>query len=469
MKRLAVVILAAGQGTRMKSKRAKVLHPLMGRPMIAYPIGTAKSLKADRVVVVIGVQGDQVKQALARKRVRFAVQKEQKGTAHAVRAAMPALKGFSGDVVVIYGDGPLLRPETLKKLVALHRRKKADMTLLTVELENPAGYGRIIRNNKGNVTGIVEQKDCTPGQRAIKESNPGIYCYRSDFLKKALPKVKNNNRQKEYYLTDLVQIAVEGGKRVASTKVSDATELIGINSRWEMANAEALLRERINKAHCLAGVTIEDPENTWIEPGVKIGKDAVIERGARICGDTVIGPGCAIEMNVRIEDSVIKKGARIRQGSVIEESEVKEGAQVGPMAHLRPGSVIGKNARIGNFVETKKAIIGDETKASHLTYIGDAQIGKDVNIGCGFITCNYDGEKKWKTIIEDHVFVGSDSQTVAPVRIKKGAYIGSGSTIARDIPAGALAMTRAPLAIKKEWVAKKKAVKTKKSSKKKRK
>jgi bifunctional UDP-N-acetylglucosamine pyrophosphorylase/glucosamine-1-phosphate N-acetyltransferase len=469
MRKLAVVILAAGQGKRMKSKRAKVLHPLMGRPMIAYPLATAEALKAERVVVVIGVQADRVRQALAKRKVRFAVQKEQKGTAHAVRAAMPSFKGFSGDVIVIYGDGPLLRPETLRKLVALHRRKKADMSLLTVEFENPTGYGRIIRDNKGKVTGIVEEKDCAPEQRKIKESNPGIYCYRSDFLKKALPKVRNNNKQKEYYLTDLVKIAVNAGNKVGSIKAADPAELIGINSRSELAQAAALIRERINSGHCAAGVTIEEPEKTWIEPGVKIGRDSVIEGGARLCGDTVVGPGCVIEKDARIEDSVIKKGARIRQGSVIEGSEVKEGAQVGPMAHLRPGSVIGRNARIGNFVETKKARIGDASKASHLTYIGDAKVGKDVNIGCGFITCNYDGEKKWMTVIEDGVFVGSDTQTVAPVKIGKGAYIGSGSTITRDIPPGSLAMTRAPLAVKKRWAAKKVAAKKEKPGKKRKK
>jgi bifunctional UDP-N-acetylglucosamine pyrophosphorylase/glucosamine-1-phosphate N-acetyltransferase len=408
---------------------------------------------------VVGVQADKVKVALEEARVRLALQKEQKGTAHAVRAALPTLKGFAGDVLVLYGDSTLLRTETLKELVRTHRGKKADMTLITADLADPFGYGRIIRDGRGAIRGIVEQKDCTPEQRAIHEFNPGIYCYRSDFLKAALPRVKNHNRQKEYYLTDLVEIAVKAGKRVASLKIADVSELMGINSRWELALVAAELRARINRAHCLAGVTIEDPATTWIGPEVTIGKDAVIEPGARLSGRTQIGAGCVIEMNARIEDSRIRKGARIKAGSVLEECEVGEGTQVGPMAHLRPGSVIGRDVRIGNFVETKKALIADGAKLSHLTYAGDAEIGKNVNIGCGFITCNYDGVHKHKTVIEDDVFVGSDTQTVAPVRIGKGAYIGSGSTITRDIPPGALALTRAPLVIKEGWVKKRKAKK----------
>lgn len=457
MKNLAVVILAAGQGTRMKSKLAKVLHPLLGRPMITYPLAAAAGLKPDRTVVVIGVQGDQLQAALAGRGLRFALQREQKGTGHALMAAMPALKGFQGDVVVFYGDAPLLRPETLQALVAKHRRAKADMTLLTVLFQNPFGYGRIIRDAKGRVQKIVEEKDCAPAERALKESNPGIYCYRADFLKFALPKVKNQNRQREYYLTDLVQIAVENKKRVASITIADERELVGVNSRADLAQAAAVLRERINLAHCLAGVTIESPETVYIEPSVQIAPDTVIEAGARLSGDTVIASDCYVEMNARIENSRLARGARVKQGSVLEESEVAEGAQVGPMAHLRPGSVIGPDARLGNFVETKKARIGAGAKISHLTYVGDAVVGKNVNLGCGFITCNYDGEKKWTTVIEDDVFVGSDSQAVAPVKLGRGAYIGSGSTITRNIPPGALALTRAPLVVKEGWVKKKKA------------
>jgi len=373
-----------------------------------------------------------------------------------VMAAMPQLARFSGDVVVVYGDCPLLSARTIKDLVSAHRRQKADLTLLTVDLDDPTGYGRIIRDHKGDILAIVEQKDCNSKERGIREANPGIYCYGSNFLKNQIKKLKNRNAQKEYYLTDLVGLAVSGGFRVASIKASDPEELMGINTRYELARAARSMQRRINREHCEAGITIEDPENTRIEPGVKIGKDARIETGARLCGSTVIGPKCVIEMNVRIEDSVIKKNVRVKQGSVIEESEVGEGTQVGPMAHLRPGSVVGKDVRIGNFVETKKAKIGDGTKISHLTYVGDAEVGRNVNIGCGFITCNYDGENKWLTVIEDDVFVGSDTQTVAPVKIGKGAYIGSGSTITKDVPAGSLALTRASLTVKKAWAKNKK-------------
>jgi len=463
MKNLAVVVLAAGEGTRMKSERAKVLHPVLGRPMVSYPLEVARALKPEKTVVVVGVQAKQVKDALQDYDLSFALQKEQKGTGHAVLSALPALKGFDGDVLVFYGDGPCLRAETLKGLVSLHRKRKAKMSLLTVMLDGPAGYGRIVRDEAGNIRGIVEQKDCTEKQKEIKEANPGLYCYEAGFLKNNLKKLKNDNRQKEYYLTDLVEMAVNSGLKVASGRVEDPAEVLGVNSRWELAKVEGVLKQRINKNHCLAGVTIESPETVHIAPEVKIGIDAVIEPGVRLCGVTRIGKGAHIEMNSRLTDTVVEEGARVKTGSVLEECTVRSGAQVGPMAHVRPGSEIGKNAKLGNFVETKKALIGEGAKISHLSYVGDAEIGKRVNLGCGFITCNYDGTNKWKTVIEDDAFVGSDSQTVAPVTIGKGSYIGSGSTITADVPPGSLSMTRSPQIVKQEW-AKKKAANTKRPS-----
>ncbi len=477
MKGLAVIILAAGEGTRMKSDTAKVLHPLMGKPLVYYALEAAKALEPERLVVVVGDQADQVKAELADQGVRFALQKEQKGTAHAVAKAMPSLKGFKGQVMVIYADTPLVRAKTLKSLAAMHRGKKAAITLMTAKVSGPYGYGRIMRDHKGRIKAIIEEKDCTPGQRSIKEINPGMYCYDTEFLKSALPKVKNKNKQGEYYLTDLVQIAVDSGVSPASAMIGDNSEIMGVNSRWDMAKVTAALISRINHQHARSGVTIVSQENTYIQPGVKIGKDTVVEPGAWIEGRTKIGSGSKVEMQARIknsklasgvvvemcsriEDSTVEKGARIKTGSVIEESRVGQGSQVGPMAHLRPGSVIGKDARIGNFVETKKALIKEGAKSSHLSYIGDAEVGRRVNLGCGFITCNYDGKDKWKTVIEDHVFVGSDTQTVAPVRIGRGAYIGSGSTIDKDIPQGSLALTRAPLVIKEGWARKKKSSKS---------
>jgi bifunctional UDP-N-acetylglucosamine pyrophosphorylase / glucosamine-1-phosphate N-acetyltransferase len=464
MKKLAIVILAAGQGTRMKSEKAKVLHSMLGRAMIHYPLAVAEALKPERVVVVVGVQAEAVKAELAGRKVRFAPQKEQLGTGHAVMAAMPALKGFAGDVMVLYGDSPLLTAETLKALAARHRGTRAAMSLITVNFANPFGYGRIIRDQRGAVREIVEEKDCTPEQRLITESNPGIYIYDLGFLRKALPKIKNRNQQKEYYLTDLLGIAVGAGARVESAQAADPREVLGFNCRWELASAAAIMQERINRAHCEAGVTIESPMTVIIEPDVKIGKDTVIEPGARITGRSVIGAGCVIESCARISDSTIGPGARIKAGSVIEDSFVQFGADIGPMAHLRPGSDIGAHAHLGNFVETKKAKIGAGTKISHLTYVGDAVIGQDVNLGCGFITCNYDGVHKHQTVIEDNVFVGSDTQAVAPLKIGRGAYIGSGSTLTRDIPPGALALTRAPLVIKEGWATKRAASDKKKKS-----
>jgi len=455
MKRLAVVILAAGEGTRMKSATAKVLHPVMGKPMISHVVDAAAELAPSRTVVVVGVQAGQVKEKLGGSKISFALQKRQRGTADAVKAAMPALEGFSGDLVVLYGDTPLIRAQTLKELVRTHRRRKAGLTLLTAEPDDPAGYGRIIRDGKGAVIRIVEHKDADRDQKKIKEINPGLYCYDLAFLKKALPKVGKNNKQGEYYLTDLVEIAVKNGVKIASARIGDPKEIIGINSRKDLAAAAAAMRERTNDRLMLAGVTIEDPDRTWIEPDVKIGKDSVIEPDTRIAGKTVIGTGCRVAMGSRLDNARIGKGVNIKTGSVIEDSQVGEAADIGPYARLRPGSVIGKNVRIGNFVETKKAVIGEGTKSSHLSYIGDAKIGRNVNIGCGFITCNYDGKDKWVTVIEDDVFVGSDSQTVAPVKIGKGAYIGSGTTVTRDVPAEALVLARAPLAVKEGWAGRK--------------
>lgn len=457
MSRLAVIILAAGQGKRMKSERPKVLHEILGRPLVDYPVDLALSLGAERVAVVVGVQAEQVQAHLRRRRnprIRFVRQKKQLGTGHATLAARPALRGFSGEVLILYGDVPLLTPATIKRLRAVHHKKRARLSLITARLAEPRGYGRILRDSAGELLGIVEESDCTPAQRGITEANPGIYLCESGFLFRMLPQLKKDNRQKEYYLTDLVGLAMAEGILIATLEAHEPRETFGVNSRGQLAQAEALLRSRVNAALMESGVTLEDPERTWITPEVKIGKDTVIETGARLFGRCRIGRACRIEANARLTGAVLGDRVEVRAGSVLEQCEVGDETTVGPMARIRPGSVVGRRVRIGNFVELKNAKVGDDTKAAHLTYLGDARVGRNVNIGCGTITCNYDGVKKSMTVIGDDVFVGSDSQLIAPVKVGRGAYIGSGSTISRNVPAGALALTRAPEKHRPGWVKK---------------
>ena len=446
----ATIILAGGQSKRMKTKTSKVLHPLLGKPMIFYPLKWAEELGSRQIIIVVGKNGGEIKKVLQEKKVEFALQPAPRGTADAVACALSQIKNFSGSVLILYGDAPLFRLQTLKKLVSVHNKSRADLTILTTVMPDPSGYGRILRAGK-QVVGIVEDKDASPEQKAICEVNAGVYCVRAEFLKAGLKKIQPDNQQKEYYLTDLVKIAVEEGRKVAHYQAPDWQETLGINSRKELAQATFILQMRINQQWMEKGVSIEAPQQVVIGPEVKIGQDTVIEAGARLLGNTRIGKNCWIQAGVRIIDSVIEDEVEIRQGSVIEESRIKSGATIGPMAHLRPGSVVGKRARIGNFVELKKAIVGDETKASHLTYLGDAVVGRNVNIGCGTITCNYDGERKHQTIIEDEVFVGSDTQFIAPVRVGKGAYIGSGSTITEDVPAHSLALARSRQVVKPGW------------------
>jgi len=467
MSRLAVIILAAGEGKRMKSERPKVLHEILGRPLVDYPVDLALSLGAERVVVVVGVQAEQVKAHLLRRRnprIRFARQRKQLGTGHATLATAPALKGFSGEVLILYGDVPLLTPATIKRLRSTHHKKRAKLSLITARLAEPRGYGRILRDSTGEVLGIVEEADCTPGQRGITEANPGIYLCDAGFLFRMLPQLKKDNRQKEYYLTDLVGLAVAEGVLIATLEAHDPRETFGINSRSQLFQAESVLRTRVNAALMESGVTLEDPERTWIAPGVKIGPDTVIESDVRLLGKSRVGRACVIEAGSRLDDSELGNRVQVLAGSVLESSTVGDDTTIGPMAHLRPGSMVGKRVRIGNFVELKNARVGDDTKAAHLTYLGDARVGKNVNIGCGTITCNYDGVKKSVTVIEDDVFVGSDTQFIAPVKVGKGAYIGSGSTITRNVLPGALAITRAPEKHKPGWAKQRAELKKKEGS-----
>jgi bifunctional UDP-N-acetylglucosamine pyrophosphorylase/glucosamine-1-phosphate N-acetyltransferase len=451
---LAAVILAAGQGTRMKSALPKVLHEVAGRPMLAHVIDGARTVGAATVVAVIGHGADRVRAAFAGSGVAFALQEEQLGTGHALQCAASAFKGFRGDLLLLCGDVPLLRAETLTALLEHHRAQQATVTVLTAELAEPRGYGRIIRGTDG-VERIVEEKDATPAERTVREINTGIYCFATPRVFELLSSLTNDNAQGEYYLTDVIAAARAAGEKVAALAVARAEEAMGINDRVQLAEAGKEMRARINERHMRAGVTLVDPATTYIEPEVTIGQDTVIHPGVHLRGTTVIGRGCELESGVIVSDCSLADRVHVKAGSVLSGATVGSATDIGPMAHLRPGTVLAGDNKIGNFVETKKAVIGKGSKASHLTYLGDAEIGAGVNIGCGTITCNYDGVNKHVTVIEDEVFVGSDVQFVAPVRIGKGSLIGAGSTITRDVPADALAITRAEQKIIEGWASRK--------------
>ncbi|MGC2424267.1 MAG: bifunctional UDP-N-acetylglucosamine diphosphorylase/glucosamine-1-phosphate N-acetyltransferase GlmU [Nitrospirota bacterium] len=464
MKDLYCVILAAGLGTRMKSSLAKVLHPVAGRPMLMYTLDNVLALKPVKTAVVVGHQADRVK-ALLPPGVVPAFQKEQKGTAHAASVGLGRLGAASGTkggakggasegagntLLLVSGDTPLLGHETLKGLISYHKRKKADITVLTAFLDDPSGYGRIVREG-GIIKKIVEQKDATPSERDICEINSGTYCFDIASLKKALSLVRSENAQGEFYLTDVIEIVQKNGGKVAGLPVDDPMVAMGVNSRTDLAVAEKEIRKKINRRLMGSGVTMTDPESTYISADVKIGPDTIIHPGNHITGNTSIGSGCVLMPGNIISGSVIGGGVKVKGYSVIEDSRISERAEVGPFAHLRPGSVVGAEARVGNFVELKKAEIGEGTKASHLSYLGDAVIGRNVNIGAGTITCNYDGFSKFKTVIGDDVFVGSDTQFIAPVNIGNGALIAAGSTITKDVPDNALALSRAPQMNRENW------------------
>lgn len=453
----AALILAAGKGTRMKSGLAKVLHELAGRPMLAWPLAAAQEAGAAELVVVAGHQAEQVRACLAGVAgVRIALQEEQLGTGHAVACALPELAAQSGTVVILCGDTPLLTGETLRRLAAAHSAAGAAVTVLTARLDDPHGYGRIVRGSDCGVLKIVEQKDATPQEAAIDEINSGIYCMDIPFLRAHIDRIGSDNAQKEYYLTDLVAIAVAEGRGCVAVTAADPQEIMGVNDRRHLAEAAVLLRRRINRRLMEDGVTLIDPEHTYIDAGVTVGADTVIWPGCVLRGASVIGQGCILESNLLISDSSIGDNCHLKSGSVLTEAVLHSDVAVGPMAHLRPGSVLHDHVKVGNFVETKKAVMAEGAKASHLTYLGDAEIGRETNIGCGTITCNYDGVRKHRTVIGDNVFVGSDVQLVAPVTIGDNALIAAGTTVTRDVPSDSLAIARTPQANKEGWRLRKK-------------
>jgi bifunctional UDP-N-acetylglucosamine pyrophosphorylase/glucosamine-1-phosphate N-acetyltransferase len=455
---LHVVILAAGKGTRMKSETPKVLHPLAGRPVIEHVLATVDHLETASTTLVVGHGSDLVRAALAnRPNLQYVVQSPQLGTGHALLQTEPVLKGLKGDVLLLYADVPLLEPGTLLRLIESHRGAKAAMTVLTAELADPYGYGRIVRGADGRMERIIEERDASAEQRAIKEFNSGIYALSLRPLFNNLHELATDNAQGEYYLTDLVAMYRQKKLRVEGLCLDSAAELRGVNSRQDLADLSLIVRQRKNRLLMVGGVTMEDPATTYIDADVTIGADTVIGPGVRLEGRTVIGERCRIHAGSRLTNVSVEDDVVVLDYCVIVDSSVGQGASVGPMAHVRPQSVIGASARVGNFVELKKTTLGKGSKASHLSYLGDATIGEGVNIGAGTITCNYDGEKKHTTVIEDQVFIGSDSQLIAPVTIGKGAYVGAGSSITSDVPAGALAIARGKQVVKPGWAAKRKA------------
>jgi bifunctional UDP-N-acetylglucosamine pyrophosphorylase / glucosamine-1-phosphate N-acetyltransferase len=439
LKRMAVV-LAAGQGKRMKSKLYKVLHPVCGKPMVGHVLDTVKATGSQRTVVIVGHGAEQVKAHIGQD-AEYVLQETQLGTGHAVKQAKDLIGSEEGTTIVICGDTPLVMAETLEGLMALHEGQHAAATVLTAVMDQPAGYGRVIRGEDGGVLKIVEQKDCTAEEAAVGEINTGTYCFDNAKLFAALEKVTNSNNQQEYYLTDVIGILRAQGDIVLGYQAHDAAESIGVNDRLALSEAEGYMRQRINRQHMLNGVTIIDPASTYIGADVIIGSDTVLYPGTQLKGKTVIGEDCVIGPSSEIEDCVIMDGAEVKH-SVLNQAQVGARTTVGPFAYLRPGAVLGEEVKIGDFVEIKNAVIGDGSKVSHLSYVGDASVGKNVNVGCGAITANYDGFNKSKTIIEDDAFIGSNVNLIAPVTVGKGAFVVAGSTITRSVSENDLAIAR---------------------------
>ena len=452
---LHVVVLAAGKGTRMKSARPKVLHRIAGRPMIEYTLANAATLAPQSMVVVIGHEASTVQSALAgRPGLTFVVQEPQLGTGHALLTTEPILAGKTGTVVLLSGDAPLLRASTVKTLVDRHRTAKATATVVTAVVEDSTGYGRIVRSGQ-NIARIVEERDASSTERQIREINSGIYAFELAGLFEAVRSIGAENAQREYYLPDLVAIFRRRGVTVETFCVPDADEVRGINSRSELAAVSRIVREDKTTELMAAGVTIEDPATAYIDGDVAIGADTILHPGVSLEGKTTIGAGCEIHSGVRIVDSQIGDRVTVLNHCLITDSRIANDAQVGPFAHLRNQADVRERARVGNFVELKKTVLGAGSKSMHLAYLGDATIGEQVNVGAGVITCNYDGVKKHPTTIEDGAFVGSDTQLIAPVTVGKGAYIGTGTTVRKDVPGGALAVSAGKQRNIEGWVEKK--------------
>ena len=463
---VTIAILAAGLGTRMKSRKAKVLHRAGGKALIEHVVETALKLApAERIFVVVGHQAEEVRKAVAvapgGSGIGFIEQKEQKGTGHALMVGREALAGLDGYLAIVYGDGPLLRAETLERLVEQAAAGcplgPAAGVLLSAVMDDATGYGRVIRGVDGRVLRIVEQKAATPDELAIREANMGIYCYRSDLFWKHVDEIRPDNPAGEYYLSDMVEILNRAGHYVQAVRIDDPAEALGINDRVELAQVDAILRQRKRRELMLGGVTIEQPETVVIDADVRIGMDTVIEPFAQVLGKTAIGADCRIGACSIIRDSDLADGVEIGPFTIVGTSRLERGVHAGPFARLRMENVVEEGAHIGNFVELKKTRMGARAKANHLAYLGDAEIGADVNVGAGTITCNYDGLRKHATRIGAGAFIGSNSTLVAPIEIGAGAYVGAGSVVTEPVPPDALALGRARQVVKEDWARKRKA------------
>ncbi|HXV79288.1 MAG TPA: bifunctional UDP-N-acetylglucosamine diphosphorylase/glucosamine-1-phosphate N-acetyltransferase GlmU [Candidatus Binatia bacterium] len=455
MNDVGVIILAAGLGRRMKSRLPKVMHPLSGKPLLCHVLSAAQELEPDKLGIIIGHGAEAVRQACRNDDISWVVQERQLGTGHAVRCAKSTFREFAGDILILSGDVPLISKRTLNAILHEHRQHRACLTLVTTSLKEPQGYGRVLRDADGEIAGVVEERDATDDQRQIEEINAGIYVASAQFLFSALEKVKNHNEQSEYYLPDIVVIALQQGEKVATVKVDDAREVMGINTREELAQMEKTLQERINRKWMDNGVTLKDPNTTYIDKDVVIGKDTVIGPNTHLLGNTVIGERCQIDGSAYLTDVHIGDEVQLKFSVVMTRSRVAAGAIIGPFAHLRPGSALGANVHIGNFVETKEATLGENTKANHLAYLGDVTVGRDANIGAGTIVCNYDGFKKYRSKIGDRVQVGSDSTLVAPIALGDDVYVATATTLRHDVPAGALAFNERQERVREGWTAQK--------------
>lgn len=448
------VILAAGMGTRMKSKMPKVLHKVCGKPLSKWVIDASKAAGADKVCAIVGHKAETVKEVLGDV-CEFALQAEQKGTGHAVMQAIDIIKNSKGEVVILNGDTPLITAETINKAIEYHKNNGNQATVITAILDDATGYGRIVRDNDGSVLKIVEQKDASEEEKKINEVNSGMYVFDAQSLVYALDKITPNNAQGEYYLTDTLEILLSAGKKIGGYAISDNDEIRGINDRVQLNEAENIMQKRINEYHMRNGVTMRNPESVYIEDGVEIGNDTEICQNVTIKSGTKIGSDCVIGSGSMLDRAVIHDGVDVLS-SVILESEVDEGTHVGPFAYIRPNCHVGKEVKVGDFVELKNSNIDDGTKISHLTYIGDSDVGKRVNFGCGTVTCNYDGKKKYRTTIGDDCFVGCNTNFVSPINVGDGVYIAAGSTITEDIPENSLSIARARQVNKEGWKDKRK-------------